>query len=469
MKVCFYARAGQTKLFAKMGLYLISKEIDCFFVCQDLSEEKKVKLLYQDAKTYVLTEFLRKNWDEFDIECLAELQHTYPHVNLWEAFYTDRVLINYSYEEAIKFLIGHIRFYEMVFNIEKPQVFYNEAIALFSAYAAYLVGIKYDVRYTGFIVSRDLPFEKYFLHHDPYQTNDMMISLFQKGDFNEYEIHEAKEYIDSYRRGEVDRTHRQVYEVGYKFKSRYLRQIGFFIKELFDLRNYDRINYLYYRRNIKLRIDLIKTYIRAFRQKKYFEEPCEGEQYYFYPLHYQPEASTLVCAKKYEKQLFLIDQLAKSIPIDSLLYVKEHYVYLGHKPTQFYKSLKGYPNVRLINPLASTHELIKKSRAVITLTGTVGFESLALGIPVFVLGNVFYDFFPNVVKIQDVFNQKERFIEPEAIDEQNLVRFICAYRKSMINGCAHAKSSLFESDINAKIMAEALLADEASKHSSMIR
>lgn len=84
-----------------------------------------------------------------------------------------------------------------------------------------------------------------------------------------------------------------------------------------------------------------------------------SKKYVYYPLHYEPEASTLVCAVKYEKQLFFIDSWAKSLPADTVLYVKEHYAVLGHRELTLYKELKKYPNVVMIDPWESSRKLIK--------------------------------------------------------------------------------------------------------------
>lgn len=466
MKVCFYARAKQTLLFARMGEDLKEKSIESIFVCQDDYEEQRVRSVLPEAKIYNLNEFLKVWWSSYDDTKLSRISEDYHDENIWGMFYTDRFLIRYSHEDALRFIVGHIEFYEKIFAEEKPDIFYNEAVAHYSAYTAYMVGQRYSVRYVGYIVSKDKPFETYFLHNNPYQTNNRLIAYYESGQFSDSEKAKAREYIDSVRNDRKDQKHRQIFDRGSKFKLKYLRHANYFVKYLVDPRSYDRINYMSYRVNINRGFELSRTYLRGIMQKKYFGEGDYGAKYYFFPLHYQPEATTLVCANKYEKQLFAIDQLAKSIPLDHVLYIKEHYVYLGHKKNAFYKEILKYPNVKLISPHASTHDLISNCKAVITLTGTVGFEALILGKPVYVLGNVFYDFLPGVVKIQDVFSEWKKFAEPKATPYDSILRFVCAYQKSMENGCAHSKSPSYDSRENAEAMVEALLRSERSYLSS---
>ena len=86
--------------------------------------------------------------------------------------------------------------------------------------------------------------------------------------------------------------------------------------------------------------------------------------------------------KKYEKQLFFIDSWAKSLPADTVLYVKEHYAFLGNRDPHFYEELKQYPNVVIVDPWESSRKLIENAVAVTTLTGTAGWEAMLLRKPV---------------------------------------------------------------------------------------
>jgi hypothetical protein len=120
-----------------------------------------------------------------------------------------------------------------------------------------------------------------------------------------------------------------------------------------------------------------------------------------FPLHFQPEYSTLVLAPYSVNQLAVVRNVAISLPITHRLYVREHPAGLGMQPLSFYKELKKIPNVRLISPLASMHDLILGSDGVVTITGTAGWEALMLGKPVLTLGNVFYNVFGGVRKVKE--------------------------------------------------------------------
>lgn len=150
---------------------------------------------------------------------------------------------------------------------------------------------------------------------------------------------------------------------------------------------------LFYR-SLKRRLRVKKTYL-------HFEEPEKSENFFIYPLHYHPEASTSVWAPDFVDELSTIKSIAFRIPTTHKLYVKEHPSAVALQPLEFYNQLRAMPNVRLIGPDYPTKQLIRQSEGVICVTSTVGYEAAILNKPVIVLGNVFYSYFPNVMHIPD--------------------------------------------------------------------
>lgn len=127
-----------------------------------------------------------------------------------------------------------------------------------------------------------------------------------------------------------------------------------------------------------------------------FDKPIYTEKFFLFPLHLQPEASTLVLSPHYTNQLEVIRSIAREMPVDQLLYVKEHPSAYGRHNASFYKAIKSISNVRLIGPREDTKNLLRLTSGVIVLSGTMGWEGFLLAKPVFVLGNVFYDSFSGV-------------------------------------------------------------------------
>ncbi len=97
-------------------------------------------------------------------------------------------------------------------------------------------------------------------------------------------------------------------------------------------------------------------------------KPTHNRLLYF-ALHMQPEFTTDVRAPFLTDQLALIQYIAKSMPPGYELMVKEHPAMKGYRELSYYRRLTEMHNVRLMSPSTDSHELIKASAAVLTITG----------------------------------------------------------------------------------------------------
>lgn len=119
-----------------------------------------------------------------------------------------------------------------------------------------------------------------------------------------------------------------------------------------------------------------------------------GKKFAYFPLHYQPEASTCMFAPvEVENQLLCIREIAQKLPNDYLLLVKEnpaqtHY----YRQKEFFEELSQLTNVILIKRHESSRDIIEKCAFVATLTGTAGWEALYRGKPVVYFGYPLYRF-----------------------------------------------------------------------------
>jgi Capsule polysaccharide biosynthesis protein len=130
--------------------------------------------------------------------------------------------------------------------------------------------------------------------------------------------------------------------------------------------------------------------------RRIFEKPVAGEKYVLYPIHFQPEATTLVQGPMYLDQVVLLRDIAASLPIGYRLYVKEHLSNRGRRPMSFYDAIKAIPSVRLLGPDEDTWQLIRNANIIAVITGTMGWEGLMFGKPVVTFGTVFFNAHPSV-------------------------------------------------------------------------
>jgi capsule polysaccharide modification protein KpsS len=168
-----------------------------------------------------------------------------------------------------------------------------------------------------------------------------------------------------------------------------------------------------------------------------FDKINKNEQYYLFPLHLQPEASTLMMAPYYVNQPATIENIAKSLPGNTYLYVKEHTSSYGIHNLYFYEQIKNIPNVRLISPYENTKKLIVNSICPIVLTSTVGWEALMMGKPVVVLGEVFYKSSGLVYSPKD-YNELSYILKYEIkkynFDKKKFIKFLASIRLSSYKG-----------------------------------
>ena len=107
----------------------------------------------------------------------------------------------------------------------------------------------------------------------------------------------------------------------------------------------------------------------------------------YFPLHVDPEASTMVLSPMHTDQIAVIEALAKSLPLGMNLVVKEHVPMLGKRPAGFYKRLSRMPGVILISPFEDSLSLIKQASLTCVITGTAAWEAMLLQKPTLIIGN----------------------------------------------------------------------------------
>ena len=165
--------------------------------------------------------------------------------------------------------------------------------------------------------------------------------------------------------------------------------------------------------NKLLQIRNIKAY------KKIIDPTYPTGKYVLFLMHLQPEYTVDALAPDFSNQAEFIVRIAKKLPADVSIVVKENPMSVGNlnRSPHYYESINNQPNIKLIDHQLDSHRLVKNSDAVITLTGTVGLEAMFFGKPVIVFGNIFYSSFKyaqkvnsvneGVIKIKKIFRNKE--------------------------------------------------------------
>jgi len=136
-------------------------------------------------------------------------------------------------------------------------------------------------------------------------------------------------------------------------------------------------------------------------------EKFKSKKYLFYPLHLHPETSTLVWGRWINNQYEILKLISRALPNEYILLVKEHQVAAGRHRRGFYESMANLPNTFFINHETSAHDIIIGAKAVVTISGTAGFEALCHNKPVLLFGDVDYKCMQNVIQCNDLSRMKE--------------------------------------------------------------
>lgn len=116
------------------------------------------------------------------------------------------------------------------------------------------------------------------------------------------------------------------------------------------------------------------------------QQELPASQFIYYPLHFDPEASTMVFAPFHTDQINVVESLAKATPPSMTIVVKEHLPMVGLRPAGFYDQLRRIPGVVLASPLGDSFDLIRRADVTVAITGTAAWEALLLGKPAITLG-----------------------------------------------------------------------------------
>ena len=166
------------------------------------------------------------------------------------------------------------------------------------------------------------------------------------------------------------------------------------------------------------------------------------QRYLYFPLISQPESVTQVRDNMWINQLSIIETLAKSIPHNWKVYVKEHPYNPGYRvrPPSYYKEMQSYPNVELLPIDLDSHEVIKNSQMVVVVSGTSGWEAVLLhDKPVIHFAREFYEITglsktcDNLISLSSLINSEYKRINKISKEERKR-RLICLINAVILDG-----------------------------------
>lgn len=398
-------------------------------------------IIFKDEVSLILDQL------EIDNQCIDDLdsfifEQTEGRFTLNGAIQSDRGFCLLSYSEALKLSQAYYFFWDTILNKKNIQVVLHEPPSLFFNHIGSLVCKRENIMYCSQIMSNsDKPFSYLFIEGDNYKAVELNSKYFLT---NDYQVVEDKDRIIGFLN--KFNSDDSVFLGNFiKSKTPYIRIFLAAIKsefhKIWKTKKYDRIkdnidfwslnnenvpwtrfkNLLYYKFNLS------------------YDEIDIEDEFYYYPIHLEPEAVVLYWGDGlYQGQIKLIQNIAAQIPPNTFLYVKDHPHYIGYRSYLDYVELQKVPNIKILSPEISGRSIIKKSKGVITINGTGGFEGLLMNKPVYIFGNAFYENVKNrVFKIKNIKDLNR--VMMEKLDhklelDMDLSKFVLAYLDSCHEG-----------------------------------
>jgi len=449
MKWCILINSAPflSEFFGKLSDEIIRRGDDCLIIWSSkIAEYEKKKFFSNKARFISIVdwsidshkngkkEFFGLSWKDF-----------FP-------FFDRNGVLKFDYNKSIEITLRAVQFFEFIFEKEKPDVVIGEPLTSLFHQVAHHFSKKSNVPYFGLGKRLDdkidvydsgftcLDYEKTFR-----KINNSAVSDKEK----EF----AKKYIEDFI------SHKQLVSYGEVLKIHF-SQLGLIKHYIGRIKNPGLLLFRYLRKRKyfkdfdyesesilkKVILAPLKMERRQFRilsQKNIFSKiDKQDKDFFLFPLQFQPEASTDVCAIYYCDQLNTIKNIAFSLPFPYKLYVKEHPVAVGTRPKEFYDKLKKIPNVVLISPDEDVENMIRNSSGVITLTSTVGLEAVLVGKPVYIFEgvDVFYSYHP-LCRILQGFEELKNKIQKDLINKPDISnledinnRFVVSYFRNTIDG-----------------------------------
>jgi hypothetical protein len=184
--------------------------------------------------------------------------------------------------------------------------------------------------------------------------------------------------------------------------------------ELLKSNRINRISYLLSALLLET-IEIFKMNLNSISLRKFYlnntiDSVSDATKYVYFCLQFQPELSTNPCGEIYVNQHLAIAQISRDLPEGWKILVKEHpsqmykrgfYGHLG-RDKSFYSRLLSINNVEFVSQNSDHFKLIDNAQIVSTVTGSVGVEAIARGIPVLIFGNIWYEKLPLVFRVHEV-------------------------------------------------------------------
>jgi len=430
MKICFLLQRRFANIGHELAINLKNKygiQEFCAYVSQRSSFNFLKNQKDIDYTSLILDEEIHKLYKDevIDWDYLKKLESEYGIPNLWPHIAIDRVVMQnllvreypynnppYSYEELLKIFQVKARAIIEFFEQEKPDVVFTTIIAAIGSSLLYYVAKKKNIKVI--IIETTRIGQNWILTEDykRYTYVEKKFDELVKTNSESLKIEEARRYLSDFRKESSTYLYYSIDDLNKNYRLNPLkwltpknlwRSLSWFLKFSYNYYFLNKNKDYTDERPIGYLVDKIKRKTRtAIGFNRFYDQVDLKKNFAFFPLHYEPEVAVSLYAPFWTDQINLIKQIAKSLPIDFQLYVKEHPAMVGYRTANYYRQLKKIPNLKLLNPNIPSYDIIKQTKIALVLSGTAGWEAILLKKPVITFGDVFYNKLSTVKKCENI-------------------------------------------------------------------
>lgn len=369
---------------------------------QDMSFFQNQKIIKFKKLIYYPDCYINKS--TYDLEELAKFEKEFE-LNLWSDIFTERSFYKYwtdfyqfTKEEIFTIVQSSMSFFIDILHTYQPQMILTQYIGEnISNLLLYRIAKKMDIKIL-------MPIPVFI--HNRILVSDNIVGSEIIDEFKKI----IKNFDDSSQKYSDDYVKKQNFSQTLKIQASYdpnitsfSQKINHYIKRLFN--NPEPIYKNMGKTKLKMLTHKFQLYSKIKKREKFLDsnsiKNIEDDNFLLFPMQSEPEAKVLTISPNYSNQITLIENIAKCIPINTILYVKEHPI----QKTKLWRSVKDYkkiisiPNVKLVHPSVYSQELISKSKGVILISGGTGFEALFHKKPIILFSDEIYEELSMVTKV----------------------------------------------------------------------
>ena len=437
--------------------YFLQKKINAdFYAIIDVTKKPKKffeqQKIVKFEKVWYFHDHIDPSYNVTDMEFLSNFEKKYD-LDLWKNIINERIFYNFfdyykfSKSELLSISEQSGKLFEKILDDVKPDLLLAQAPVLFHSELFYELAMKKNVR--CLLLSLPKIAGKCMVSQQVTKIDniDNLVNM-------QVTKNRTDEEISSYLyKKSADKIINEY--VKSNFNS-YNSLFNTFLKYLLTPNSNSNSNYTYYGRT---KFNVITKTIGLFFKKKLREnfmkdnlsfKTANLEPFVYFPLSVDMERNLLINTPFYTNQIETIRIIAKSLPINYRLIVKENpgQELREWRSSSYYKKILMIPNVTLIHPSIRGRDLVKNASLVISSTGSSALEASFFRTPSIILGDVFYSFLPSVHKITKLedFPSLIKTALKTKIEMSDLNRFIDITEKTFVEFPAFE----FEAEFNSR-------------------